>query len=189
MRLVRIAELAIDFVGNEEEVMLLAEFAYHKHFVLSEKLAGRIAGIADENGLGPRCVKGLESLDPGHLEAVLDFGVNRLEGDAVEEGESLIVSVERLYDDDLVTFVGSYLHGNCESFASSYVDQQLVYCDVYANLLIILFDHTLAEFHESGRVGVGEVMHPGALVDDSLECHVRALDVGSTHVEMIDFDA
>ena len=188
MRLVRIAELAVHFVGDEEEVVPLAEITDLEHLLLGEELAGRVARVADEHGTGLRGHEFLELGNVRDLETFADVGRDGLERDAVEVGEGLVVGVERLHDDDFVAGVGRDLHRHGEGLAARHVDEQLGDLDVDADLLVVLLHHALAEFDQAGGIGVGKVVHALALVHHGIERAVGRLDVRSADVEVIHVD-
>ena len=158
MGLVGIAELAVDLVGNQEEVVPEAEIPYRAHFLLREELSGGVAGIADEHRPGSGCHEFLELGYVGDRETVPDVGLHGLECDSVEVGEGLVVGVVGLDHDYLVASVGDYLHRVGEGLAAGYLDEQLVGTDVYADPAVVFLHHGLPEFHEAGGVGIGEVV-------------------------------
>ena len=189
MRLVRIAELAVHFVADQEEVMPDAEVADGQHLLPGEQLARRVAGIAQQHRLGLRGDQRLESGDVGHLESVPDLGMDRLERDPVQEREGLVIRIEGFDDDDFVAWIGRDLHRPGKSLAACHLDQQFADLDVDADLAVVLLHQPLPEFHQACGIGIGEVMHPGALVQHRTEGAVRRLDIRCADIQVIDFDA
>ena len=189
VRFVGVAELAIDLVTDEEEVVAAAEVSQLEHFLAGEELARRIARVADEHGLGPVADQFLELLYRRHLEAVAYVGVHGLEHYAVELREGVVIGVIRLYDYDFVACVRRNLHRHGEGLAAGHVYDDLGEVQFYAYLAVVFLYHSLAELGETEGVGIGEMVYLPALAGHCLKGALRGLDVRSSHVEMIDLDA
>ena len=80
--------------------------------------------------------------------------MNRFQGDAVKTREGIVICIVRLYDDNLVTFIGHNLHSHGESLASSHVNHNLRELDINAYLLVVLVNHSLPELGETERIGI-----------------------------------
>ena len=100
-----IAELPVDLVGEEEEVIFLDQVAYLQHLFHRIEVARGVVGIADEDAFGAGGNQFLELLDRGEREAVVyarrhgdDLGTGR-------DGEGHIVGIGRLGHDNLVAGV------------------------------------------------------------------------------------
>ena len=149
MRLVGIAELPVDLVGNEEEVVLAGDFSEGEHVLLAVQGSGRIARVADEDGLGPRRDELLELGHVRHLETFPDIGMDGLHRDAVHEGECVVVGIERFEDNDLVALVAGNLEREIHAFASGYGDDEFPDINVNADFPVVFFDKPAAEFNQT----------------------------------------
>ena len=189
MRLVGVAELPVDLVGNQEQVVPAAEFSDGYHLAAAEEFARGVAGIAEQHGAGPPVHELLEFRYVRNSETVMYVGGYGPEGYAVQVREGLVVRVVGFDHDYLVSLVGDYLHRVGEGLASRYLDQQLADLDVYAYFPVVFLHQPFAELHQSGRIGVGEVMQFPARVRHGIECAVRRLYVRSADIQVIDFHA
>ena len=70
----RVAELAVNLVGEEEEIIFLDQIADLKHLFHSVEIAGRVVGIADKYALCARGDQLLELLDSRKREALVNVG-------------------------------------------------------------------------------------------------------------------
>ena len=111
-----------------------------------------VARVADEDCLGPVGDSLFELLDRRYLEAVSDICRDCLQGKSVHEGECVVVCIEWLENDHFVAWVTCDFECEVDAFATCYSHDELVNCDVDADLLVVFFNETLAKLHQSGRM-------------------------------------
>ena len=96
MGLIGVAEFAVHLVGVDVEVVLAGDVAELLYLVLGVEDSGGVAGIADDDTLGPGGDVALELLDGGDGKAVVDGGGDGHELNVVYDGEGVVVRVEGL---------------------------------------------------------------------------------------------
>ncbi len=186
MGLVGVAELAVYLVGVDEEVVLAGYVSEFFDLILGVEHSCGVAGIADDDTLCAGSDVFLELLDGGDGEAVVHGSGDGHELHVVDDGEGIVVGVERLQHDDLVVGVAGDREGYLKGLAAacSYVDVGVVYVD--ADVLVILCQ-TLAVGLIAGRVGVGHELE--LIVLYGLESLDRRCYVGLSDVEVVYFYA
>ena len=105
VRRARVDELAIHLVGEEVQVVFLDQIPDPVHLLLGVQIAGRVVGIADEDGLRALVDQFLELLHLRQAEALVDGGRHRPDHGAGGDREGHVVGIRRFRDDDLVARV------------------------------------------------------------------------------------
>ena len=144
-------------------------------------VAGRVAGVADEDGAGP---VGHLGGDVGHGwqgEAVLDARRDRHHLDARHGRKAVVVRVERLGNDDLVAWLEAGLEGKDEGLTAAGGHDDLFGRDVDANGCIVSGE----PLPVGGKAVARAVFDDGAVhALDRIEGHLRGGDVGLADVEV-----
>ena len=187
MRLVRIAEFPVDFVGNKEKVMPAGHIPEREHAFLGIQCTRRIARIAYQDGLGPVGDGLFEFGYVRDLESFPYVGRNRLQADSVHVCECIVIGVERFEDDDFVSFVAGDFQCHVDTFAACDGHDDFRHVDVYADTFVISVDKAFPQFDESCGIAVGDISH--FQVPDSLQCTVRRGNVRLAYVQMIHLHA
>ncbi len=154
MRLIRIAELTVNLIRNEEQVVLAGDFTYGEHVFLGIQCAARVAGVADEYRPCPVGYRLLELFDRRDLKAVPDVCRDGLEGYAVQESESVVVRVERLEHYHFVSGIACYLEGEIDTLASGNCYDDFRHFNVNAYFPVVFFHESLSQLHDSCGMGV-----------------------------------
>ena len=149
MRLIRIAEFAINLVRKEEKIMLACDFSECEHALLRILGSGRISRVAYEDSLGLLCDGLLELFDRRNLESVSDVGRDGLESKAVHECESIVVCVEWLKNDNLVSRITCDFKCKIYTLAAGNGHDEFIYIDVDSDLTVVLLHEALAKLHKS----------------------------------------
>ena len=181
-----VAELAIHFVGEEEEVVLFGDLTQLEDLLLGVEVAGGVVGVADHDGLGLRGNHLLEILDGGEREAVLNRGDDRFHHHAAHRGKGVVVGVEGFRDDDFIAGIHTAVEGEKEAFAATGGDDDLIGGDLNTHAVVV-FHQFLAVAEIAGGVAVGN--HRNIGVTHGVAGTFRGLDVGLTDVQMINVNA
>lgn len=181
-----VAELAIDLVGKEVEVVLLDDVSNLEELFFGVEVARGVVGVADHDGLGVGGDGLLELLDGRQCEAALDVAGDGLDLSAAEFGEGVVVGVVRFGDDDFVVGVEADGEGELQGLAAAVGDDDLVGGHLDAMTMVVLAEF-LAIGHIAGAVAVGEDADLG--LSEDFESALGGLDIGLADVEVIDMDA
>ena len=151
-----------------------------------------VVGVADHDGTGARRDDLFELLDGRQGKARLDVAGNRDNLGVAQLGESVIVGIIRLRNDDFVARVEAHGEGHLKGFAAACSDDDLVGRHVDAMAVIVVAQRATVAGN-TGRVAVFKdamvVSHIGSRLSQSLQSTARCLDVWLTDVEVIHMNA
>ena len=186
-----VAELAIDLVGKEIQVVLFDQTGHLQQLLVGIKITRRVVGVANHDGLGARRDDLLKFLDGWQGKTRLDVAGNGDNLGIAQLGEGVIIGVIRFWNDDFVARVEAHGEGHLQSLATARGDKHLVRRDIDTVPMVIVaqgaaigrdarrvavFQHTVA-----GRKFLGGL-------SQSLQSTLWSLDVGLADVEMIHMD-
>ena len=97
--------LAIHFVREEIQVVLLHQIAYLVHLPASIKITCRVVGVTDHNSSCALVDQFLKLLHLWQRESLFDSGGNRTDLSTCRDGKCHIVSISRLWHDNLIAWV------------------------------------------------------------------------------------
>ena len=126
VRRARVDELAVHLVGEEVQVVFLHEIPDPVHLLLRVQVAGRVVGIADEDGLCALVDQFLELLHLRQAEALVDGGRHRPDHGAGGDREGHVVGIRRFRDDDLVARVQAAQEREQHGLAAAAGDDDLI---------------------------------------------------------------
>ena len=132
-----VAEFAVDFVGDEEEVMAADDVAQGLQLGAAVDIAGRVVGVADQDAPGAGRDDLLEFFDRRKGEAVLDAGGHAADLQSGGHGEAQVVGVAGLDHDELVTRVEAGQEGQQQGFGAAAGHHDLVGGDADAEAGVI----------------------------------------------------
>ena len=178
-----VAELAIDLVGKEEEVVLLHYLGNLHQFLFGVEIAGGVVGVANHDGAGARSDGFLKVLDRRQSETGLDVAGDSLDGSVAQFGESVIVGVVGFGNEDFVARVEADGEGKLQGLAAAGGHDNLLGSDMDV-VFGIVFDKFLAIGQIASAMAIGQ--HANLGVGQSLESALGGLDVGLADVEVID---
>ena len=186
IRLVRIAELAIDLVGEEVQIVFLNDVAESVELFLRIEIARGVVRVADEDGPGLGGDDLLERLDVRKGEVVLDAGGD---GEHVETGlcgEGQVVRVAGFHHDDLVARVHAGHEGHQQGFGAAGGDEHVFGRDLDSETAVVSY-----KFLAERQIAVaGAVFKRGAVdVFQRIQGLLRSGEIRLADVEMIYFDA
>ena len=95
-------ELAVDLVGDQEEVVVAAERGDHLELLPAVDGAGGVVRVAEDDETRLRRDRAVPVGPGGEMESVLDPGPQRHQPDSRDRRERLVVRVERLDEQGLV---------------------------------------------------------------------------------------
>ena len=185
-RLAAVDELAVGFVADEEQIMLLGEVNEHLHLVVRQHHAGGVAGVRDHDGAGVGIDERLDLLALGVVIALLGAGRDGSDGRAAGAHHGVVVGVERLGDEDLVAVVEDALERDGKRLAAAGGDVDLALIEVHIELIVVALDGV----DQLRDTGGGSVFEHGLLeLADGFKKGGRCLHVGLADVQVIDLDA
>ncbi len=182
----RVAELAVDLVGEKEEVVFLHEVADLEHLLHCVEIAGGVVGVADEYALCARSDQFLEFLDGGQCEAFVDARGHGDDLGSGRDGEGHIVGVGRLGHDDLVARIETCHKGEQHGLGAAGGDDDVVDIDVDIETLVILLQ-LLAQRRQTVRRAVFQ--HFAVDLLESFKAFGRCRHIGLADIEPVDLYA
>ena len=185
-RLAAVDELAVGFIADEEQIVLLGEVNEHLHLVVRQHHAGGVAGVRDHDGAGVLIDERLDLRALGVVIALLGAGRDGGDGRAAGAHHGVVVGVERLGDEDLVAVVEDALERDGKRLAAAGGDVDLALIEVHIELIVVALDGV----DQLGDTGGGSVFEHGLLeLADGFKKGGRGLHVGLADVQVIDLDA
>ena len=184
--LIGVAELAVYLVGVDVEVVLACDVAELLYLVPGVEDTGGVAGVADDDALGPGGDVALELLDGGNCETVVYGCGDGHEPYVVDDGEGVVVGVERLQYYNLVVGVAGDGEGYLQGLGAACRDVDVGIVHVDSEILIVAGQAFAVGFVACG-VGVGDELEMILLY--GIQGFHGRFDVGLAYVEMIDLYA
>ena len=120
------------------EVVLAGYVSELLDLVLGVEHSGGVAGIADDDTLGTWSDVFLELLNGWNRKAVVHGCGDRHEFYIVDDGEGVVVGIERLQHDDLVIWIAGYCEGYLQGLTAACSDVDVRIVDINADVLVIL---------------------------------------------------
>ena len=184
--LVRIAELPIDFVGEEVQVVFLDDVAEAIELFLRVEIARGVVRVADEDRPGPGGDDFFERLDVRKGEVVLDGGSD---GEYVEAGlgrEGQVVRVAGFNHDDLVARIHAGHEGHQQGFGAAGGDEDIFGRDLDSETAVVSY-----KFLAERQIAVAGAVFKRSAVDvfQRIQGLLRSGEIRLADVQMIYFDA
>jgi len=181
-----IYELAVYFVTDDEEAMLLGDVGHQAHFFLGENNAGGVAGVGEHDSPG---LVGDEGFDAGAVGVFITFFGGGGQGNDLAAGgvyEGTVVGVEGFGDDDFIAVIQNAAQNHGQSLGTAGGDDDVVGGKLYADVCIVL----LNGLDHNGKSGRGSVLQNRKLeILNCVKICRGGLDVGLADVKVIDLDA
>ena len=130
--LLGVAELAVHFVGEKEEVVSAHQVADFEHFLFGIYISGGVVGVADKYAFGAWGDEFLELLDRRQAEAVVDFRHNRNYLRTCRHGKGHVVCIGRLGHYNFITGVEARHEAEEDGFGAACSDDNIVDTDINA---------------------------------------------------------
>jgi len=155
------------------------------HLALGVQVTRRIVRVTDHDGLGLIGYDLLELLDAGERETIIDCRSYGDDACTSGSGESLVIGVERLGDNNLVERIKAAHEGEKHGLGAATGDEHLVGRDIDADGLVV-FGKLASVLGHACRIGILDDRNLGVL-----DCGERDLgreDVRLTDIEVVDME-
>ena len=181
-----INELPVNFIAEQEQVVLLDYVAELLHLGAGVQVSRGIVGIADKNSLGPRRYLLFKRLNRRQPEAVFDRCLDRLDNCACGYGKCHVIGIERIGDDYLVAGVQAAHKGKQHGLGASGGDNYFIGTQINS-ILGIIADHLGPE----RKVAVGGTVLQNAAIQvvQDIQRTIGGLYVGLADIQMIHVNA
>ena len=133
-----IDKLAVDFVGEEEKVVLDYDFLDLLQFLGGIYITGGVGRVAEQDGLGAGSDGFFEGFHGRELEAVLDAAGDGFDFQMGRLGEGNVVGVAGFYHDDLVVGVQAGEETQEDGLRAAAGDDDFVGLNVYSIFFIVV---------------------------------------------------
>ena len=182
----RVAELAVNLVGEQVEVVLLDQVAYLVHFLAGVQVTGRVVRVANQYALGARRNQGLETLHGRQGETVLNARHDRFDNRAGGYGKGRVVGICRLRHNDFIARVKAGHERELHRFGTARRNDDFLGAHFYIETLVVK-RHFLAQGLEA--VARAVFQHLAVDVAHRLQTDFRRLQIGLPDVQMVHFHA
>lgn len=176
-----VAELAINLVSKEEEVVFLNQLSNLEELLFGVEVTGGVVGVADHDSAGLGGDSLLKFLDGRQSETVLDGAGDGFDLAVAEHSEGVVVCIVGFGNQDLFTRIETYGESELKGLGTAAGYDDLVFVDVDVVALVVL-----NEFLTIAEVAVGGSISENADFGfcESLESTLGGLDVGLADVEV-----
>ena len=179
-----VAELPVDLIADQEQVVLLGDVRDHPHLLLVQHHAGGVSGVGNEDGTGVFGNQALDALPLGIAVALPGIGGQGPDHAAGGMDEGGVVGVIGLRDDDLGIGVQNAQAGQEQCLAAAGGDQHIPGLQLHPQALVVAPDG----LNELGVAG-GSIVGQGLMVKgpDGIVVGRRRSNVRLADVQVIDF--
>ncbi|CAN3999974.1 DUF3801 domain-containing protein, partial [Dysosmobacter welbionis] len=185
-RLAAVDELPVHLVADKEQAVLFGDVRHQAHLLRGEDHAGGVAGVGHQDGPCVLVDQGLDSRPVGVAVALLRSCGDRPDHAAGDTDKGVVIGIEGLRDQDLVSLVQNAGQGHLQRLAAagSGVDVRLLQVDAQVGVVAL---HRRQKLRHAGgrRIGqhwVLEILHR---VKEGL----GRLNVRLADIQMIDLAA
>ena len=184
--LIAVDELPVHLVGDDKQIMVPGHVGDHPGGFRRQDGAGGVAGIGDEDGLGPGGDLRLDAVPVAIEEALLGGGGDGVDHAARQTGKGVVVGVEGLGDQHLVPLVQNALEDDLQGLAAAVGGQDVPGVQFDAQAPVIPPDRLhVGRDARGGRVGQHGVLE----ILDGREELLGRLNVRLSDVQVIDLPA
>ena len=179
-------EFAVDFVGEEEQVVFFDQVADAVHLLACVQVPRGVVGIADQDTARAVVDELFEFRDVGQCESLLDRRYHGAYHGPCGDGEGHVIGVGRLGDDDLVAGVEARHEGEQHGLGTARRDDDVVGRELDLELFVVTY-----QFLAQRAISVAGAVFEHRTVDlfQGVEPGLRRRQVGLADVQVVDLGA